>query len=85
MQLPTILLFRLRLNRTHETIPQPTSAKVKDYYNALNQFGQLNISHETAVRQAFASLLDDCARKFKWKAGAGISQYAPKNKSSIVD
>jgi hypothetical protein len=46
---------------------KPTSAKVKDYYNALNQFGQLNIIHETAVRQAFASLLDTCAKQFKWK------------------
>jgi len=36
---------------------KPTLAKVKDYYNALNQFGQLNISHETAVRQTFASLI----------------------------
>jgi hypothetical protein len=50
-----------------ELILKPTSAKVKDYYNALNQFGQLNISHETAVRQAFASLLDTCAKQFKWK------------------
>ena len=51
---------------------KPSHAKVKDYYNALNQFGQLNISHETAVRQAFASLLDDCARKFKMEIGAGV-------------
>jgi hypothetical protein len=33
-----------------------TSAKVKDYYAALHQFGQLNISHETAVRQALPNL-----------------------------
>jgi predicted helicase len=64
---------------------KPTSAKVKDYYNALNQFGQLNISHETAVRQAFASLLDDCARKFKWKLVQEFRIPLPKNKSVIVD
>jgi hypothetical protein len=64
---------------------KPTSAKVKDYYNALNQFGQLNISHETAVRQAFASLLDDCARKFKWKLVQEFRLPAPKSKSVIVD
>jgi predicted helicase len=64
---------------------KPTSAKVKDYYNALNQFGQLNISHETAVRQAFASLLDDCARKFKWKLVQEFRIPLPKNKSIIVD
>ena len=64
---------------------KPSHAKVKDYYNALNQFGQLNISHETAVRQAFASLLDDCARKFKWKLVQEFRLPAPKNKSIIVD
>ncbi|HEY1527657.1 MAG TPA: type ISP restriction/modification enzyme [Candidatus Angelobacter sp.] len=30
---------------------KPSHAKVKDYYKALNQFGQLNISHETANRR----------------------------------
>lgn len=64
---------------------KPSSAKVKDYYNALNQFGQLNISHETAVRQAFASLLDTCAKQFKWKLVQEFRLPAPKNKSVIVD
>jgi predicted helicase len=64
---------------------KPTSAKVKDYYNALNQFGQLNISHETAVRQAFASLLDTCAKQFKWKLVQEFRLPAPKNRSVIVD
>jgi hypothetical protein len=68
-----------------ELFLKPSHAKVKDYYNALNQFGQLNISHETAVRQAFASLLDDCARKFKWKLVQEFRLPAPKNKSIIVD
>ncbi|HKV93705.1 MAG TPA: hypothetical protein VJW20_14250 [Candidatus Angelobacter sp.] len=60
-------------------------AKVKDYYNALNQFGQLNISHETAIRQAFASLLDTCAKQFKWKLVQEFRIPAPKNRSIIVD
>jgi type I restriction-modification system DNA methylase subunit len=64
---------------------KPTSAKVKDYYSALNQFGQLNISHETAVRQAFASLLDTCAKQFKWKLVQEFRISAPKNRSIIVD
>ena len=64
---------------------KPSHAKVKDYYNALNQFGQLNISHETAVRQAFASLLDTCARQFKWKLVQEFRLPASKNKSVIVD
>jgi predicted helicase len=64
---------------------KPSHAKVKDYYSALNQFGQLNISHETAVRQAFASLLDTCARQFKWKLVQEFRLPAPKNRSVIVD
>jgi predicted helicase len=64
---------------------KPTHAKVKDYYNALNLFGQLNISHETAVRQAFASLLDTCAKQFKWKLVQEFRLPVPPNKSVIVD
>ncbi|HEY4837468.1 MAG TPA: type ISP restriction/modification enzyme [Candidatus Acidoferrales bacterium] len=64
---------------------KPSHAKVKDYYSALNQFGQLNISHETAVRQAFASLLDTCAKQFKWKLVQEFRLPVPKNKSVIVD
>ncbi|HMC30687.1 MAG TPA: N-6 DNA methylase, partial [Candidatus Angelobacter sp.] len=64
---------------------KPSHAKVKDYYNALNQFGQLNISHESAVRQAFASLLDTCGRQFKWKLVQEFRIAAPKNRSIIVD
>jgi predicted helicase len=64
---------------------KPTSAKVKDYYNALNQFGQLNISHEMAVRQAFASLLDSSAKPFGWKLVPEFRIAVAKNKSVIVD
>jgi hypothetical protein len=64
---------------------KPTSARVKDYYNALNQFGQLNISHEMAVRQAFASLLDSSAKPFGWKLVPEFRIAVAKNKSVIVD
>ena len=64
---------------------KPTSARVRNYYNTLNQYGQLNISHETAVRQAFASLLDDCAKKFKWKLVQEYSIALPKNRRIILD
>jgi hypothetical protein len=57
---------------------KPSHAKVKDYYNALNQFGQLNISHETAVRQALASLLDTCVKHFKWKLVQKFRLLVPK-------
>lgn len=64
---------------------KPTSAKVRDYYNALNQYGQLNISHEMAVRSAFASLLDSCARKWDWTLIPEFRIALPTKKSIIVD
>jgi hypothetical protein len=64
---------------------KPTSAKVKDYYNALNQFGKLNISHEMAVRQAFASLLHSSAKPFGWKLVADFRIAVAKSKSVILD
>lgn len=45
---------------------KPEHKAVKDYYAALEQFASLGVSHETAVRQAFQSLLEVCARQRKW-------------------
>src|SRR5438445_4379240 len=64
---------------------KPSHAKVKDYYNALNQFGQLNISHETAVRQAFASLLSTCARPWDWTLVSEFPITLPTKKLIRVD
>lgn len=64
---------------------KPTSARVRDYYSALNQLGQLNISHEMAVRSAFASLLDGCAKQFQWKLVPEYRIALPRSKSVIVD
>lgn len=64
---------------------KPASAKVRDYYNVLNQYGQLNISHEMAVRSAFASLLDSCGRQFQWKLVPEFRIALPKKKAVIVD
>ena len=36
---------------------KPNHATVKAYYETLNQFGQLYIDHEGAVRSAFQTLL----------------------------
>jgi predicted helicase len=43
-----------------------THAVVANYFETLNKFGQLHINHEMAVRSAFQSLLDSCARKLSW-------------------
>jgi hypothetical protein len=36
------------------------------YYEALEQFKSLKVSHESAVRAAFQNLLEACGRQFKW-------------------
>jgi hypothetical protein len=45
---------------------KPTHKLVKSYYEALGQFGHLNIDHEMAVRSAFQNLLAGCGHQFKW-------------------
>ncbi len=39
---------------------------IKTYYEALGQFKALDVSHETAVRDAFQDLLKECGRQFGW-------------------
>ena len=48
----------LNLKSTHKII--------KDYYTELDQFDRLGATHEGAVRSAFQSLLQGCARQFDW-------------------
>ena len=43
---------------------KPTHKPIKAYYAALKQFDWLDVTHETAVRSAFQSLLEYCARQF---------------------
>ncbi len=43
---------------------KPTHKPIKAYYAALKQFDRLGVTHETAVRSAFQSLLEYCARQF---------------------
>ena len=45
---------------------KPTHKPVKAYYESLDQFERLGVTHETAVRSAFQSLLESCGRQFKW-------------------
>ena len=54
---------------------KPTHKLVKSYYEALGQFGQLNIDHEMAVRSAFQALLRGCGRQFDWTL---VPEYAIK-------
>ncbi len=43
---------------------KPTHKSIKAYYAALKQFDRLGVTHETAVRSAFQSLLEQCGRQF---------------------
>ena len=45
---------------------KPSHKSVKDYYAALGRFTHLNVTRETAVRSAFQSLLEHCARQPRW-------------------
>jgi hypothetical protein len=61
-----------RLPVVHWAVPmqplnlKPTHKLITNYYQALGQFGQLNIDHEMAVRDAFQDLLKGCGQKFDW-------------------
>ena len=54
---------------------KPTHKLVKNYYEALGQFGQLNIDHEMAVRNAFQNLLAGCGTPVRLDA---VPEYAIK-------
>ncbi|MFM6191503.1 MAG: type ISP restriction/modification enzyme [Planktothrix sp.] len=43
---------------------KPTHKPVKAYYHALQQFAKLGVSHELAVKDAFADLLKACCQQF---------------------
>ena len=64
---------------------KPTHKPIKNYYAALNQFNRLGVTHETAVRSAFQSLLQHCAQKLNWTLVPEHSMNAPRNKRIAVD
>ena len=64
---------------------KPTHKPVKTYYAALDQFAQLGITHETAVRAAFQSLLEHCARQCGWTLVPEHAISTRRNKRIVVD
>ena len=64
---------------------KPTHKLVKNYYEALGQFGQLNIDHEMAVRSAFQNLLAGCGRQFDWTLVPEWKIQRPKSGLISVD
>ncbi len=64
---------------------RPTHKIVRDYYSELNQFNRLGARHEGAVRSAFQSLLQGCARQFDWTLVPEHSMTGIQNRRIVVD
>jgi hypothetical protein len=45
---------------------KPSHKPIKVYYETLQQYEQIGVSHEGAVRQAFSDLLKSCCNQFGW-------------------
>ena len=64
---------------------KPTHKPIKAYDAAIKQFDRLGITHETAVRSAFQSLLEYCARQFNLTLVLEHSITVHRNKRIVVD
>ena len=64
---------------------KPTHKPVKAYYESLDQFDRLGITHETAVRSAFQSLLESCGKQFDWTLVPEHPMTLKRNKRIVVD
>ena len=56
---------------------KPTHKPVKAYYESLERFESIGVSHETAVRSAFQTLLESCGKQFNWILVPEHSMTAP--------
>jgi predicted helicase len=57
---------------------KPTHKAVVAYYASLAKFAKLGVKHESAVRSAFAALLEHAAGQFDWKL---VPEYAVRRKT----
>ena len=64
---------------------KPTHKPVKAYYESLDQFDRLGVTHETAVRSAFQSLLESCGKQFDWTLVPEHPMSLNRNKRIVVD
>lgn len=62
-----------------------THKPVRAYYESLGQFDRLGVTHETAVRSAFQSLLESCGKQFGWTLVPEHSMALNRNKRIVVD
>ncbi len=64
---------------------KPTHKPVRAYYESLGRFGRIGVTHETAVRSAFQSLLESCARQVDWTLVPERAIALRRNKRIVVD
>ena len=64
---------------------KPTHKPVVEYYNTLCRYDKLDVTHETAVRSAFQSLLEYCGRQFDWTLVPEYSMTGHQKKRIQVD
>ena len=64
---------------------KPTHKPAKTYYESLRRFESIGVSHETAVRSAFQTLLEHCGRQFDWILVPEHSIAVGRNKRIVVD
>ena len=64
---------------------KPTHKPIKAYYAALKQFDRLGVTHETAVRSAFQSLLEYCAQRLNLTLVPEHSITVHRNRRIVVD
>jgi predicted helicase len=68
------------------TLELKTNSKiVREYFTSLDQLSLLKAGHEGAVRGAFGSLLQHCARQFQWTLVNEYEVKRPKRASLRVD
>jgi type I restriction-modification system DNA methylase subunit len=58
---------------------KPTHKAVTAYYDSLAKFAKLGVKHESAVRSAFATLLEHAAGPFDWKL---VPEYPVRRKAA---
>ena len=64
---------------------KPTHKPIRDYYKALEQYAQHQITHEGAVSNPFAILLDLCAKKINATFAPQYSMRSPKGNRIVMD
>ena len=64
---------------------KPTHKPIRDYYEALKQYDQLDITHEGAVSNPFAFLLAICAKKIGCTLEPQHTMHNTKGNRIVID